>query len=172
MVTLARKDLIPFSERTEDEQKKICSKGGQASGASRRRKRDARLVMEGVLRSRPRLDEKTRANLGTLGIRGDGKNHDQYDLELIASAALVQKAMQGNVQAYRLMMEILGEDAATQRERERMAHERRMMELENAAPDMPDDGFIEALNAVDVFDGPKDEPLDLGDGESDGADGG
>ena len=36
------KNLIPFNERTESEQREIAQKGGIASGAARRRKRSMR----------------------------------------------------------------------------------------------------------------------------------
>lgn len=160
-------NLRPMGQgnRSESEEREMRSKGGKNSGATRRRKRDARKILEGVLKSRPTMDKETMKVVERLGIQGMGKNKDQYDLELIATAALVQKAMRGDVKAHRLMLEILGEDAATNRERERMEHERRMAELENMAPDTPDDGFIEALNAVGVFDGPEDKPMDTEDGD-------
>ena len=162
-----RENLIPLTERTKEEQRELQSKGGQASGAARRRKRDSRMLMQAMLKSVPALDKPTRDNLAKLGITGKGKKKDQYDLEMLSTAALLQKAMRGDVRAHRLMLEILGEDAATNRERERMEHERRMAELENSAPDLPDDGFIDALNGVDAFDGPEDVPIDLGDGDDD-----
>ena len=43
------KNLIPFNERTESEQRAIQSKGGKASGASRRRKRDMAKAMKLLL---------------------------------------------------------------------------------------------------------------------------
>ena len=46
-------------KRTASEQRELKSKGGQASGASRRRKRDARKILEGVLKSRPTMDKET-----------------------------------------------------------------------------------------------------------------
>lgn len=36
---MAKEDLIPMNKRTKEEQKKIASKGGKASGASRRKKK-------------------------------------------------------------------------------------------------------------------------------------
>ena len=36
---MAQEDLIPMNERTKEEQKKIATKGGIASGKARRRKR-------------------------------------------------------------------------------------------------------------------------------------
>lgn len=153
--------------RSESEEREMRSKGGRNSGATRRRKRDARKIMEGVLKSKPKLDPETKKVVDRLGILGTGKNKDQYDLELIATAALMQKAMRGDVKAHRLILEIMGEDAASNRERERMDHERRMIEMQYAPPEVADDGFIDALNAVNAFDGPEDVPMDLGDGGED-----
>lgn len=152
---------------TASEQRELKSKGGKASGAARRRKRDARKIMESVLKSKPKMDPDTKKVVDRLGILGTGKNKDQYDLELIAAAALMQKAMRGDVKAHRLILEIMGEDAASNRERERMDHERRMIEMQYAPPEVADDGFIEALNAVNAFDGTEDVPMDLGDGGED-----
>ena len=40
-------NLIPFSERTETEQREIAKNGGKASGVARRRKADLRKIAEG-----------------------------------------------------------------------------------------------------------------------------
>ena len=42
-------NLKPFSDRTEDEQREIRSKGGKASGQARRRKADLRKIAQSVL---------------------------------------------------------------------------------------------------------------------------
>ena len=127
--------------------------------------------MEGILKAVPTIDNATLKNLQTMGVQGTGKNKDRYDLELIAQTAIMQKAMRGDVKAYRLILEVMGEDAATARERSRMEHEKRMAMLETMAPDVPDDGFLAALSGVDAFDGlPQDEPMDLDDGEDDDED--
>lgn len=42
-------NLIPFTERSESEVRKLNSKGGINSGEARRRKRDLRLAMEALL---------------------------------------------------------------------------------------------------------------------------
>lgn len=46
-------NLIPFFERTESEQREICSKGGKKSGETRRKKRDMKAVMEQLLSFSP-----------------------------------------------------------------------------------------------------------------------
>ena len=42
-------NLIPFDERTEDEQRAIATAGGKASGEARRRKADLRKALEALL---------------------------------------------------------------------------------------------------------------------------
>lgn len=42
-------NLIPFTERSENEVRKLNSKGGVNSGEARRRKRDIRLALEALL---------------------------------------------------------------------------------------------------------------------------
>ena len=44
-----QENLIPFSERTEDEQREIRKSGGKASGAARKRKADLRKMAQEVL---------------------------------------------------------------------------------------------------------------------------
>ena len=51
------KNLIPFNERTESEQREIAQKGGIASGAARRRKRSMRQAADYYL-SLPETDRR------------------------------------------------------------------------------------------------------------------
>lgn len=44
-----QENLIPFSERTEDERREIRKSGGKASGAARRRKADLRRMAQEIL---------------------------------------------------------------------------------------------------------------------------
>lgn len=44
-----RENLIPFGERTAEEQREIAKKGGKASGVARRRKADLRKIAEGMI---------------------------------------------------------------------------------------------------------------------------
>ena len=50
-------NLIPFSERTESEQRQIAQKGGIASGAARRRKRSMKEAADYYL-SLPETDRR------------------------------------------------------------------------------------------------------------------
>lgn len=44
-----QENLIPFSERSEDEARESGRKGGKASGVARRRKADLRKIAEGMI---------------------------------------------------------------------------------------------------------------------------
>lgn len=116
--------------------------------------------MEAVLKSVPQMDKETKKNLDRLGIQGTGKNKDKYDLELIATAALMQKAMRGDVKAYRLILEIMGEDARSRAAADRLEYERELMSGGQESNEPVDDGFIEAMQeaAGEVFDDEPDQP--------------
>lgn len=55
-------NLIPFSQRTEDEQRKIREMGGKESGKARRRKRDMREWLELALEL-PSKDDASKTKL-------------------------------------------------------------------------------------------------------------
>ena len=152
------KNLIPVQSGSEAREK--GRRGGKASGVARRRKRDARKIMGEILKSVPVMDKETKKNLDKLGIQGTGKNKDRYDLEMIATAALMQKAMRGDVKAYRLILEIMGEDARSRAAADRLELERELASGVQTDTEPVDDGFIEAMQfaAGDVFDDAEDKP--------------
>ena len=63
-------NLIPFSERTEDEQRKIRSMGGVASGAARRRRKALREAAD-IFLSLPLPDKDEVKRLRKLGLDKD-----------------------------------------------------------------------------------------------------
>ena len=76
-----------------------------------------------VLASVPKLDKRTLDNLKQLGVKGSGNGKKSYDLETLAIAAIVQKAMRGDVNAYRAVLETIGEDAKTKALREGLPYQ-------------------------------------------------
>jgi hypothetical protein len=95
-------NLIPFSERTEEEKKRICTAGGIASGEARRAKKTFREVFEQLLDSpalstEDALIEEARQKCPKL---------TQREAMALAIAA---KASQGNIDAARLCIEMVGE---------------------------------------------------------------
>lgn len=89
---MSREDLIPFSERTEDEQKKIARKGGIASGAARRQKKAlsdlARMIAEA-----PASAKDTKA-LARIGIDEESATNNARVV-----AAVFEEAVGGNIKA-------------------------------------------------------------------------
>lgn len=99
-------NLIPFSERTESEQREIQSAGGKKSGETRRRKRDMKAKMRMIL-DMPVYDCDDFAGMSSMGI--DVENIDNETLMLVG---LFRKAKNGDVQAVREIRSILGKDHA------------------------------------------------------------
>ena len=98
---MSREDLIPFNQRTEDEQKKISQKGGIASGVARRRKRALRDAAD-LFMSLPVRDGRTRNAL----LR-DGLEPDDIDNQMAVIAGLTKRARFGDAKAAKLLFELL-----------------------------------------------------------------
>lgn len=95
-------NLIPFSERTEEEKKRICTAGGIASGEARRAKKTFRDVLEQLLDSPALFTEDA------LIEEARQMRPDLTQREAIA-IAIAAKASQANIDAARLCIEMVGE---------------------------------------------------------------
>lgn len=84
------KNLKPMNKRTKDEQKKIQSKGGKASGKARRKKADLKKAFETLL-SLDVTDKSLKKQLEDMGM--DGNN------EALLAFATFQQAIKGNQKA-------------------------------------------------------------------------
>ena len=100
------KNLIPFSERTESEQREIRSEGGKASGAARRRKRALREAADLYL-SMPVRDGRKRNAL----LR-DGLDPDDVDNQMAVIVGLTKVAQLGEAKAAKLLFELIDEGSA------------------------------------------------------------
>lgn len=85
-------NLIPFSERTEEEQREIAKKGGVASGEARRAKRDLRKALELLL-------EKE---------YNDAKGNSKSGAELLAFKQF-EKALAGDTRAFEVVRDTAGQ---------------------------------------------------------------
>lgn len=85
-------NLVPNSERTPNELRKMTKKGGIASGASRRRKKEMREIFSAV------LDEKHTDN-----------NGEEYTLREKMALAITQEALNGNTKAFEQVMRYSGD---------------------------------------------------------------
>lgn len=85
---MKNKNLIPQSERTKEEQRKIARQGGIASGKARAEKRDLRKALEAL------LEKDFEGQTGT---------------EVI-TIKLFEQAMNGNVKAFETIRSTVGQD--------------------------------------------------------------
>ena len=97
------RNLIPFDERTEEEQREIRSSGGRASGVSRRRKRSLREAADLYL-SLPVANRK-RWN----AIAKEGVDPEDIDNQMAMIIGLTQAAMGGDAKAAKIIMDLLPE---------------------------------------------------------------
>lgn len=98
------KNLIPFNERTESEQREIAQKGGIASGAARRRKRSMRQAADYYL-SLPETDRR-RVN----AMLRDQIDPEDVDNQMSVVMGIAEQAKRGNPQAAAVLLKMLGEE--------------------------------------------------------------
>lgn len=133
------KNLIPVNRRSKEEQRQIASKGGKASGEARRRRRDTRQAAKFVLELEPDLSKDTRKALAKMGLHAE----EIPDIRLLSLLAIAQKAMKGDLQANRMLLELAGDvDARLKIEQDRLKLEREKLEFMvqqggNATDDLP-----------------------------------
>lgn len=85
-------NLKPFHERSESERREIAARGGRASGAARRKKRD----LKGVIKML--LDGEIQNKKGETATRRE-----------VVAISLIDSAMRGNIKAAKLVAELSGE---------------------------------------------------------------
>lgn len=103
-------NIIPHqftSAQSREEAAKNGRKGGQASGAARRAKRDAKLIAQQVLSMKPNLPPATLDTMVRMGMSEKAKP----DMRMIASLAIMQRAMKGDHKAYEFLLALAGETA-------------------------------------------------------------
>ena len=95
-----------FDSRTTEEQREIARKGGQASGKARRERRAMRDTLEIILSQPiPKNATKLRNELKEYGITNP-------DYSSVMMTTLVQKALRGDLRAFEMIYNIVGEDEA------------------------------------------------------------
>ena len=99
------KNLVPFDERTESEQRKIASAGGKASGKARRRKKNLKQKMQ-LLLSLPAADND-QAELSAMGV-----DPEDMDNEMVLVKALFLAAAEGDTKAFDRIQDVLGKSVA------------------------------------------------------------
>jgi hypothetical protein len=116
-----KQNLVSIGDRTTEEQREICSKGGKASAAARRKKRDAKSAARLIL-SLPTVDKVTKS-LEKLGI--DDETEYTNMVSIFAMAYL--KAMKGDIGAMRFIVEMAGMSPEFKMVEERHKNEMRLL---------------------------------------------
>lgn len=89
------------------EARKNGSKGGKASGESRRKRKTMREALE-MMMYHTELNEQTRQMLKAEGI----KDADDFNHQMVITRSLIAKAESGDVQAYNAICGMIGEKPA------------------------------------------------------------
>ena len=97
-------NLIPLDRRAKDEQRKIQSMGGVASGIARRRRKALREALD-VYLSLPVQDKRSLNRLLRAGV-----DEDDADTQMLIVDSLVQRAIDGNVRAAKLIFDLMADD--------------------------------------------------------------
>ena len=97
------KNLVSIGDRTTEEQRRITSAGGRASGVARRRKRSLREAAELYL-SLPVADKRAWNKLAREGVEPE-----DADNQMAIIAGLTIKAVKGDAKAAKLLIELVGD---------------------------------------------------------------
>ena len=95
------KNLIPFSERTESEQREIRSKGGKQSAKNKREQKTYREMAKAML-SAQITDPKMLKEMAKYGIEGT-------DLKAYTLLGMIKASAQGSHNAFDRLLELAGE---------------------------------------------------------------
>lgn len=104
---MAREDLIPFNERTEEEQKRLASAGGIASGAARRRKKSLKEAADLYL-SLPVADKRRWNKVARKYVEPE-----DIDNQMAMIIGLTEAATAGDAKAAKVIIDLLGDVASS-----------------------------------------------------------
>ncbi len=91
---------------SSDEARELGRRGGVASGAARRRRKALREALD-VYISLPVQDKRSLNRLLRAGV-----DEDDADTQMLIISSLVQRAIDGNVRAAKLIFDLVGYDSA------------------------------------------------------------
>lgn len=106
--TIKTENLTPFNQMPEEQAKAIRSKGGKASQEVQRKRKLMREQAE-LLLSLPLKDKAAKKKMRELGIDADNQ-----DNQMLIVLQLWRRAAAGDLEATKLLIELMGEKAVTQ----------------------------------------------------------
>lgn len=101
------KNLIPFNERTEEEQREIARRGGIASGKARREKQKTQQILADLVSIKNKDLDMFKKLATKLGLDGDISIHEVFTL-----TCLLNSVKSGNLGDLERLSKLLGEDNA------------------------------------------------------------
>lgn len=129
-----KENLIPFNERTVEEQRKIQRKGGIASGKARREKADLKKKVNEILA----MDVFSPQLKKTLEEKGLSATN-----QTAVVTVLLQKALKGNIRAIELLAKMNGNEGTKDNLDKKEQKERvKAMQLENKKREQALEGNI------------------------------
>ncbi len=135
------KNLVPFGERTESEQREIRQAGGIKSGETRRRKKALKALMNDLLSSDIVNDEIYNSAVDM------GCNNPTYGAAVVA--AMVREAALGDTKAFNAIVDLIGEGSSGERVKlQKKQVELQERKLAGEEEQTPDDGFLSALEGT------------------------
>ena len=142
---MSHENLIPFNERTEEEQRKIQRKGGIASGKARREKADLKKKVNQILEMdvfSPQFKE---------ALEKKGLNATN---QTAIATVLLQKALKGNIRAIELLAKMNGNEGTKDSLDKKEQKERvKAMQLENKKREQALEGNVVSEDIMsDYFD--------------------
>lgn len=108
------KNLVSIGDRTTEEQRRITSAGGRASGVARRRKRSLREAADLYL-SMPVANRKK-----WNAIAKEGVDPEDIDNQMAMIIGLTQAAMRGDAKAAKIIVDIIGPEQKEQSAMEKL----------------------------------------------------
>lgn len=107
MANETNKNLIPFNERTEDEQREIARQGGIASGNARREKKTIQKILAELLDSEIKDSPQFAKLASKMGVESDKSVKDIFTM-----VCLLNSVKSGNLGDLERLSKLLGEDNA------------------------------------------------------------
>lgn len=133
------KNLIPFSERTEEELREMRKNGGIKSGETRRRKKALKSLMNDLLSSDIVNDDIYNSAVDM------GCDNPTYGAAVVA--AMVRQAALGDTKAFNAIVDLIGEGSSGERVKlQKKQVELQERKLAGEEEQTPDDGFLSALD--------------------------
>ena len=140
-------NLIPNSERTPEERKKLASKMGKASAAKRRKRKDIADLID-MIGQMP-LNEIGKCTLKRGGVDLTGIDPIDTTMEYSAVAGMYIAAQRGNPKAFEALTKYKAQKEKDQLEIEKLKAEiEKLKEGLKSQADIPDDGFLDAIKGT------------------------